>query len=283
MKLRLLSILGIIVLLALTLLLAGCDDNPVEAGQQLPDFSQFNILLYEDAVDVEALFAQQALDNLNANYTLASTPDEFFSAGSGQSWDLIVVENANYNSLDMLEALRLYYLDGGRVAISTFQVSNDATHALWSALGASFDGTISSDVDPVYKWVPGSSLFTFPNNVPNFTAMTDYTYTINNASGTALASATAMGGITTTPTAGNAVIFLNNSNRAILNSFLLADAATEVGDTLVPNDVDSDGVADAVEYWENQVVFLLNQSGVAPVPFPMQPAVTRSQGGSNAR
>jgi len=135
---------------------------------------------------------------------------------------------------------------------------------LWATLGASFAAEAGRDTQPVYRWNAAHPLFTTPNHVPDFTALTDDEWAINVTPGTALSTATALGGLTESEEAGQATIFLHNNKRTILTTFLTADAHID----FTPNDIDEDGVPDAVEYWENQIVFLLNQPGVTAVRFP---------------
>lgn len=123
---------------------------------------------------------------------------------------------------------------------------------------------------PVYRWQPSHAIFTFPNAMPDLTAMTDGPGT-DSAPGNALEGTEAIGGVTTTPADGEGEIFVNDSGRTVLNSFLLCNAIDS--QNLIPNDVDEDDKPDATELWENEIAYVM-QGNVQPVLLPGQEAAS---------
>jgi len=249
--------------LTMGLLFAGCSDTPNAGGLHLPDFSNMSILLYYDGED-GGNFAQQALDDFGAGYTLVGNPDDLL-AQSGNAFQLVVIDNPGNDNEQMLDMLQQYVEDGGRMVISTWQSDSLPDHPLWGVLGADIGDAPSNDVVPQFKWIENHAVFTFPNQVPNLTAMTDdFSYGVNQFPGNALPNADTVGGITPAPAADSATIFVNHNGRTVLNSFLLMDAVEIVDDTVIPNDEDDDGEPDARELWQNEMVNVL-QGNVTPV------------------
>ncbi len=217
------------------------------------------ILLYDDS---QHGFAAQALRNLGYAVTTSGNLADFNSYLSTQTWHLVVADNPGNSSSGTLSLLKGFVNAGGRLAISTWQTGKYPSDALWATLGSTSGQAPDSDVHPVYKWTSSHQIFTTPNSVPNFTAMKYTGWDVDAFPGSATGTGTALGGIATAAIANNATIFVANGGRTVFNAFLLDDAVDEYD---VANDVDADSKADAVEYWENQVVFLLSQPGIAAV------------------
>lgn len=216
----------------------------------------------------------KALENLGATeYDVALNPDEF-AGYLGNSYDLIVIDHSNYGGADvMLDALAGYVENGGRLVIASWRLYESSP--LWPLLG--YSNVTNGDVVPIYQWQPSHAVFTFPNAVPNLTAMTDGGGT-DNFPGNALDNAEAVAGITSVPAVDSASIFVNDTGRTVLNAFLMCNA---ISDQLVPNDIDDDGKPDATELWENEIVSVM-QGDVQPVLLPnLQPAMTKSSGAQN--
>lgn len=280
MKLQSLMVLAVLCALLMSVLFfTGCSDR---AGSDQLDFSQFNILLYYDGVP-EGNFAQQALDNLGATYTLVTSPAELFAQG-GNAFHLLVIDNPNLENEAMLDSIEGYIEVGGRVAISTWQSDWHPTHTIWATLGSTSGDAPSEDVSPVFKWDITHPIFTFPNDAPNLTALTDdIDYRVNFFPGDVANGSTALAGVSSTPITGQALLFLGESQRTIYNAFLLMDAVSFDGTNFVPNDVDEDGNPDGREYWENEIVFLLAQNDVDPVEVPIIIPSTRAAGTNNGK
>jgi hypothetical protein len=267
--------------LAMGVFFAGCDDDD-NGGRRLPNFDLLSILLYYDG-EPEGNFAQQALDDFGADYDLVESPEELLAL-AGNAYHLLVIDNPNSNDEDMLDALQGYVEDGGRMVISTWQSQQLPDHPLWGVLGADIGLAPNNDVVAQFRWIPGHDIFTFPNAVPDLTALTDdFQYGVNYFPGNALLTADAVGGITPAPAADSATIFVHDNGRTVLNAFLLMDAVEIVNETVIPNDEDDDGEPDARELWQNEIVYVL-QGNVNAVILPdLIPASTRGTAPSNRR
>mgnify|MGYP001397705606 CR=1 FL=1 len=133
---------------------------------------------------------------------------------------------------------------------------------MWGTLGSTSGAAPDGDVYPIYRWVAAHPIFSTPNDVPDFTALSDAWYGVDTFPGDPTGTGIALAGTTESSEPGKATIFIANAGRTIFNAFLLDDAADDAN---VANDVDADGKADAVEYWENQIVYLLSQAGIRTV------------------
>ncbi|MHB0938769.1 MAG: hypothetical protein ACYDCO_09260 [Armatimonadota bacterium] len=266
--------------LAMCAFFAGCSDDDGDDNRQLPDFSQLSILLYYDG-ELEGNFAQQALDDFGATYTLVESPAELL-AQSGNAYDLLVIDNPDQDSEAMLDLLENYVDDGGRMVISTWQSDQFPDHPLWAELGADIGLAPNTNVVPQFRWEEDHPVFTFPNRVPDLDALTDdFEFGVNYFPGNALSNAEAVGGITPEPQPNSATIFVNDTGRTVLNAFLLMDAVEIVNGTVIPNDEDNDGEPDARELWQNEIVYVLRGN---PVPVTLVAPVatsTRGAGKSN--
>lgn len=264
--------------LAIVGVFTGCngdDDN----DRELPDFTQLSILLYYDG-EPEGNFAQQALDDFGAVYTLVESSEELLGQ-SGNAFDLLVIDNPDQNDEDMLTLLDNYVEDGGRIVISTWQSDASPDHPLWDELGANIGAAPNGDVVPQFRWEENHPVFTFPNRVPDLTALTDdFDFGVNYFPGNALSNAEAVGGITPEPEPDSATIFVNDTDRTVLNAFLLMDAVEIVDITVIPNDEDDDGEPDARELWQNEIVYVLRGNPV-PVTLVAPTLSTRSAGKGN--
>ncbi len=211
----------------------------------------------------------------NGGYTFTETNDftAFNDAMAAQGWQLIVVDNPSSGDTSFLTNIENFVNAGGHLAISTWQSDPFPTHTLWGTLGSTSGAAPGGDVHPIYRWVATHPIFSTPNDVPDFTALSDVWYGVDTFPGDPTGTGTALAGTTESSEPGKATIFIANAGRTIFNAFLLDDAAD---DTDVANDVDGDGKADAIEYWENQIVYLLSQAGIRTVR--VAPASVRHSG-----
>jgi len=270
-KLHLLSVSGgIFALLLFALLVSGCQDTSTGI---MPDLSQYSVLLYTDSWNYREGspdFAAQALEGLNVtDYDVAHNPTELANF-YGNSYDLIVFDNSWYGSSVMVDALLGYLENEGRLVMTSWLMAGNVenstrdpypSHPIWAYFG--YSPASFGDVAPVYKWPAEDALFTFPNSVPDFSAMTDGSR-IDTFPGNAESSEEARAGVSSSPTSEAVTIVDCGCGRHILNAFLLCNAIDENN---VPNDVDGDGKADAVELWQNEIVAVM-QGEITPAELP---------------
>ncbi|MHB9107870.1 MAG: hypothetical protein ACYDCO_12505 [Armatimonadota bacterium] len=267
------SLVVIAVLAVFGLGLAGCGGGGSPNTPQMPDFAGVDVLLYTDAQG-GADFAYQALNDLGVAYQMVTTR-EHMEAHAGESFHLLVVDytlptqsvQMPFYDIDAtLSMIEQFIADGGRVVISTWHLEHKSYHEIWPALGVVSHGAPNAGIAPVFRWDTGHSLFNFPNAVPDLTTMSGFPdrEDAHYSPGSALSNAVALGGFTSPADTESGAIFFSKNGRTVLNSFLLMDAVQPLGELLVPNDSDADGIADAVELWQNEIVHVL-QGDVSPV------------------
>jgi len=208
-----------------------------------------SVLVYADdyAIAPSSRYVIVALDNLGIDYTYYSDdPGGFGAALVSQPWDLVVVDHCNYYAMGYYwTELEEYVRNGGLLVLSTFDIdgSNSEPTTLWDTLGVRW----VSDMwypEPVYRWMPSHSIFTFPNTVGDLTSyMEAYS---DDGDHVASTTGTAVAGFTTAPSEGYASVVVGNVYRTVLFSFILDEFRY---------DQDGDGKLDAVELWENAIVY----------------------------
>jgi thermitase len=209
-----------------------------------------NALVYADdyAMPPSSRYVIVALDNLGINYTYyADDPSGFGAALVSQPWDLVVVDHCNYYSMgNYWNELDEYVRNGGLLVLSTFDIdgSDSQPTTLWDTLGVRWVSDMSSP-EPVYRWNPSHPLFTFPNSIGDLTSYTEGYG--DDGDHVATTTGTAVAGFTTQPANGYAGIVLGNIHQTILFSFILDEFRS---------DQNNDGRLDAVEQWENAIVYL---------------------------
>ena len=81
-------------------------------------------------------------------------------------WDLVLFGNDNYWPESATRgALNAYAAGGGRVIVTSWVMSDDPGHALWTTLGATWVADDDDPPAPVYWWQPGHRFFNVPNDV----------------------------------------------------------------------------------------------------------------------
>ncbi|MFX1294180.1 MAG: CARDB domain-containing protein [Promethearchaeota archaeon] len=208
------------------------------------------VLVYTDdsIVSPTSRYLIVALDNLGIAYTVYhDDPNGFGTALTiEESWDLVIVSHINYYTLgNWWEELENYVLNSGRLIISTFDVdgSHSETTTLWETMGATWYSHMNNP-EPVYLWNPEHSIFNTPNVVGNLTAYTNNYF--DHGDHLTATTGTPIAGFSASPTANDAAIVVGNLYPTILISFALCEFRS---------DEDTDGKLDAVELWENLIIY----------------------------
>jgi len=209
-----------------------------------------SVLVYTDDyyVTPSLRYAIVALDNLGINYThYADDPWGFGVALTSQAWDLVVVDHCNYYTLGSYwTEIEEYVHNGGLLVLSTFDIdgSNSEPTTLWNTLGVQWFSDMWSP-EPVYRWDPSHSIFTFPNTVGDLTSYIEgYA---DDGDHVATTTGTSIAGFTMSPTEGYAAIVVGNTYPTVLFNYILDEFRY---------DQDDDGKLDAIELWENAIVYL---------------------------
>jgi len=221
-----------------------------------PGCSKRMAILY--FTDSDNDFMGEALERMNFAFTRIYSLIDFATIDPSAEWDLIIFDNRfpslapGYQEL-LLTMLFYYQQQGGKVILTTNELDNADFAILLGAFGYEHKATSLTPIS-VYKIDPDSEFWTEPNDVPDlyFAGVTDTYGTAPNAfKGAAILSGIKMASFNAANRADlNAgAIFKANSGRTILNAFFLDDAV--VGG--VPIDFDVDGIADAVEWYMNEL------------------------------
>ncbi len=160
---------------------------------------------------------------------------------------MVVVDHCNYYELgNYWTELDDYVRSGGRLVLSTFDIdgSNSPPTTLWDTLGVRWVSDMQQP-EPVYRWIPSHPIFTFPDTVGDLTSyLQGYS---DNGDHVAATTGTAIGGFTNSPVADSAGIVVGNAYQTVLFSFMLDEFRS---------DQNRDGKLDAVELWENAIVYV---------------------------
>jgi hypothetical protein len=209
-----------------------------------------DVLVYSDDAYVapSSRYLIIALNDLGINFTYYSDdPSGFGRALGSRSWDMVIVDHCNYYAIgNYWTELDDYVRGGGLLVLGTFDI--DGSHSehtnLWNTLGVSWFSDMSYP-EPVYRWETSHDIFTFPNSVGD---LTSYSYGYyDGGDHVAATTGTAIAGFTSSPAADSASIVVGNVYQTVLFSFRLDEFRY---------DQDGDGKLDAIELWQNAIVYL---------------------------
>lgn len=222
-------------------------------------------------------FLGEAMDNMGYSYVTSYSLIDFADKFVKEAWDLVVFDNRHLGVVPayteaVFQALLFYVMQGGKALVSTPYLENSDYEALWAFFGYKY---VSSSAVPinVYRLNATSGFWNEPAEAPdmNFIGATDLfgSGQMNAFKGSAYDSGYKMATFNQAiPGDLNAgAVFVANGGRTILNAFFLDDAV-RAG---LPIDSDSDGTADAVEWYMDEL-FALEQVPVEKVqPGPPGP------------
>jgi len=225
-----------------------------------------NILILENYTNNPDVF-QKALDNLNLTYTNTNNGlgwpesiNDFKSAidanGDGTydgNWDLIIFNYDNSTSLDILNILNDYVINGGFLIMDYLLPVNFTSHALWPNLGFTLI-TGPPLVDPINFEASDNShnLFNLPNTINSQFNFSHDLYTYYGHKLNVSASATKVANITGNINEG--LIVINEQEKTIYNS---------INSMSFEQDDDSDGKLDIVELAENEISYFVPLSSAS--------------------
>jgi len=245
-KVRAAAIMVLLIVLAINL--SGC--GPKE------------VLLYDDSTNH---FARTALDRLNYAYLEVNTWGEFVTAFQAKAWDLLVMDNPSAPDPESggLPLIDDFVTRGARAVISTMNIGQYPSMALWATLGYHKEGESSLIPKSIYKINATETIWKRPNAAPELIfADADDNYSKNGFPGSTVGSGVILAVFSVMTPATNAALIEANEGRTLLNSFLLDDGVH----CAVPIDTDGDSVADSVEWWMNEIRYVSSQPGESIMP-----------------
>ena len=196
-----------------------------------------------------------ALNHLGIKYLLTFEPEYFNLSLMENSWKLVIIDNAYLGSLFGSDAYTdeiLYYVkSGGCLILSTWEYHHSENNQLWAYLGFEYGGNTYVSPPPIYVWNTTHPIFTSPNlyTASNITTSWDYV-NVDCANVTIYDNATAIAGLSPSPSKTNATIILGANGRAIVNTMLLTEYYDDTDDSTYP---------DAFEIWENEIDYMFKR------------------------
>jgi hypothetical protein len=222
--------------------------------------SKANVLVYQDGNAYNNNFYRSelanALNELDLDFMLTSNRDYFNLSLNIYEWEL-VISDANSHAPATSHSKIIEHLENGGKLIMRDFMFRYTGYPLWNYLG--FEGTldtITAGPPTVYLWDFDHPIFNNPidyqaDNVStskNFQA-TDFTHV------TLLDNATALAGITESPSENQSAIVLGVDGRAICNQFSIIQYEDDTDDSTYP---------DNFEIWMNEIVFLMRPTIDSP-------------------
>lgn len=233
---------------------------------------QLAILVYDDSYSYMG-FSQEALDSLSLGYTLTTYYGDFQTAFSSAAWDMVIFDNPYWGLPgDVLSLLQDYVARGGKLVMSTWMPAVNNTHGLWAQLGYSYSTYFENLVD-VDKLFSDEWLLNNPYKTPDLelSSMADEFFGVDGFPGSVVGDGRIIASFDGSGAYNMGAVIWANSGRTILNAFLLADAYDYYGDE--PLDADGDGMADATEWWADEISYVSTRPGSK-----IQPSLSSSSG-----
>lgn len=235
---------------------------------------KMSIIYFTDSINN---FPGEAMDRMGYSYVTTYSYLDFGNAFVKEAWDLVVFDNRHLGALPIytepiFQALLYYITQGGKVLISTPYLQYSDYEIVWANLGYKYVSKSAVPIN-VYRLNAASELWNEPEEAPdlNFTGATDLfgSEQMNAFKGSAYDSGVKMATFNQSIPGdlNSGAVFVANGGRTILNAFFLDDAV-RAG---LPIDSDSDGTADAVEWYMNELFALENVPGEKVQPGPPQP------------
>ncbi|MFW9934066.1 MAG: hypothetical protein ACFFDU_00870 [Candidatus Thorarchaeota archaeon] len=214
------------------------------------------VLIYTDEVFNPNYYKSPvalALNDLGVKFYLTGgfvTPRfEYFNHSLYRyTWDLVIVDNANYNGLVTYYDDLVHYLDaGGSVIFTSYTAQSGAGHPLFSRFGVTHAASVAGD-PTTYIWDAAHHIFTMPHHFTISNFNTTFTYSDDGDRFTVLSNATALAGGTQTPTADEAYIIASNNGKTLLNGYLIDNFGL---------DEDDSTYEDRFELWINEIAYMM--------------------------
>ncbi len=199
------------------------------------------VLAYFNGCGLGVNYAETALSGMGLAKTIVPNQNWLRSYLAAGTWGLLIYDNyGEVMSSGTLEDLAGYYDRGGRIILSSWDLSFNAGHPILDRAGIAV-GPSYNAVQPLNVWSV-SPLFDTPNLVPAPTALSD----LCDVDGQPLQplTATAYAGFTAMPAPDTAAITLDPAGRFLLNGFMPQN---------VTGDEDGDTALDMVELYQNEV------------------------------
>ncbi|MFX1293906.1 MAG: DUF4350 domain-containing protein [Promethearchaeota archaeon] len=221
--------------------------------------STAGVLIYADTANIDANSyvyrgpVAQALNDLGIPFYLTGTGSYFNLSLYANNWNLVIVDNIQYNIYSYFSDILNYLKTGGKLIICTWRYNVFAGVSLWDYIGFNYAGNSFSAPPTIYLWDTGHSIFNIPvdYNANNISTPVDLAFGTECQNLTRYNNATAIAGLVPSQSTTSASIIIGAGGRAIANGMLL---------TVYMSDTDDSTYPDAVEIWKNEILFLLGSA-----------------------
>lgn len=164
-------------------------------------------------------------------------------------WKLVIIDNPiMFFDLTVLDEIVNYLDAGGRLIMSSWWIDTYPGHPLWAELGFAFAGEMP-DSSPIYIWDDTNKIFTEPVAYGDNYFNPTFDYGDEGDLLTVYDNATALAGLTLTPTADNAIIVLRKDGKTLYNGYLIDQFW---------GDLDDSTYEDRLELWTNEIAYMMS-------------------------
>ena len=191
--------------------------------------------------------AAQALNDLGISFQLTFNSVFFELSLYQKEWDLVIVDNINYGITSIFDDLLDYLEFGGQLIISTWLYSSSLGTALWDYVGFDYVGPNFSPPPDIHLWETDSILLS-SYGADTIVTNADFDFGTECGNLTVYNNATALAGLSPSPSTTNASIILGAGGNAIANGMLIS---------MYANDTDDSTYRDSFEIWRDEIAYLM--------------------------
>ena len=200
----------------------------------------------------------QALNDLDCPFYMTFTENYLNLSLTTGSYKLVIIDNSEDLIMDTVSIGLLNFLKaGGYMIISTYEYRVTAYSYLWDYIGISYGGTYMTLPQAINIWNPTHPIFSKP--APYSASTIETSLDFINTDYTMLDlhnNATAIAGLGVTPSTDDVAIVIGANGHSITNAMYLNDYYDDIDDSTYP---------DALEFWENEIAYMIDaMTPVAP-------------------
>lgn len=189
----------------------------------------------------------QALNDLGVSFQLTFNSVFLELSLYQKEWNLVVIDNINIGITSIFDDLLDYLEFGGQLIISTWLYSSSLGTALWDYVGFDYVGPNFSPPPDIHLWETDSILLS-SYGADTIVTNADFDFGTECGNLTVYDNATALAGLSPSPSTTNASIILGAGGNAIANGMLIS---------MYANDTDDSTYRDSFEIWRDEIAYLM--------------------------
>ncbi|MHA2287013.1 MAG: hypothetical protein ACXABZ_14205, partial [Candidatus Thorarchaeota archaeon] len=165
----------------------------------------------------------QALNDLGIPFYLTFDGTYFNLSLTSGEWDLVIVDNINWQMYSYGDDILDYMMSGGKLIFSTWMFSHPDNTALMDYIGVEYAGPSFSPPPDIYLWDTAHPMFNLPvpYGADNISTSEDFSFGVECQNLTVFDNATALAGLSPSASTTNVSIALGAEGKAIVNGMLL--------------------------------------------------------------